>query len=94
VRLLCRDQGNQAITNAAQQDSLDIVMILIADPRVNHADQDTQAIINAARKNNLETVKSLLAILEDERLDPRIRENLQIRSAIEFETQKVENSSL
>ena len=126
------DQNNQAIIHAVTGESMEIVEMLLADPREEPSAQDYRAMVKVLSARNLKILKLLLLdhrvkhskqnnqslidslqsafnravrysikefqdfklILEDERLDPRIRENLQIRSAIEFETQIVENSSL
>ena len=51
---------NQAIISATYICDIEVIKILLADPRVNPGDQNNQAIINAAKRGKVEIVKLLL----------------------------------
>ena len=66
---------------ACQMGHIDIVRILLADPRVDPSDYDNFAIRKASQYGRFEVVKLLLA---DPRVDPTVYDNKAIRWASRY----------
>ncbi len=71
--------NNEAIILACKYRNLDVIKILLSDPRVNPADRENIAIITASMNNNEKVLKLLLS---NDRIDPSDQNNLALRSAI------------
>ena len=73
--------NNYAISMASEHGQLEIVKLLLSDPRVDPSDKDNYDIKMASYNGHLEIVKLLL---QDKRVDPSAKDNYAIRFASDF----------
>jgi ankyrin repeat protein len=80
------EQNNKAIISASSHGRLEIVKLLLKDPRVDPSAKKNKAIERASYHGNIEIVKLLL---KDNRVDPSDQKNKAFINAVEFGHYKV-----
>ncbi|KAJ3030026.1 UNVERIFIED_CONTAM: hypothetical protein HDU68_010375 [Siphonaria sp. JEL0065] len=74
------DGNNEAIYVASFSGHLEIVRLLLADPRVDPSDKASNCFMAAAQNNHIEVVQ---ALLQDARVDPSAQNNFALEAAVD-----------